>query len=162
MTKQKQRLKVNHIPQVGYPATFEYEVSSVIEGWIVLDLLAKYDQFQLDNRIRGNYASCQSLLKWDEKEQEWLDYDAEKELGSPDSDITNLTLEQLKFWVEANKSCLLTTEEVEERLQNLREHGNLTDQQVIEMAEAGALPSEPYFAEWLVLLDRGDLINIGR
>ena len=25
----KQRLKVNHIPQVGYPASFEYEVSNV-------------------------------------------------------------------------------------------------------------------------------------
>ena len=158
----KQRLKVNHIPQVGYPASFEYEVSNVVEGWIVLDLLAKYDQFQLDNNIKPDYASCQSLCLWNEQEQEWWEYDAEEELGAPEPDITNLTLEQLKFWVEANESRFLTADEIEQRLQNLRDHNNLTNQQVIEMAKEGTLPSEPYFAEWLVLLDRGDLIHTGR
>lgn len=91
------KLKVWHIPQVGYPATFKYEVSNVVEGWIVLDLLAKYDQFQLDNKIKGDYASCQGLSKWDQQEQEWLGYDAEEELNAETEDITNLSLEELEY-----------------------------------------------------------------
>ncbi|MBD2384249.1 ABC transporter permease [Cylindrospermum sp. FACHB-282] len=54
---------------------------------------------------------------------------------------------------------LLSTEEIEERLATLREWSGLTDSQVIEMAEARTLPPEPEFAEWLVLLERGDLIE---
>ena len=91
------KLKVWHIPQVGYPATFEYEVSNVVEGWIVLDLLAKYDQFQLDNRIKPDYASCRGLWKWDEEEQEWFDYSAGDELNADTEDITDLSLEELKY-----------------------------------------------------------------
>ena len=65
----------------------------------MLDLLAKYDQFQLDNRIKPDYASCQNLSLWHEDEQEWWEYDAEEELGAESSDITDLTLEELKALV---------------------------------------------------------------
>lgn len=54
---------------------------------------------------------------------------------------------------------LLSIEEREKRLEALREWSGLTDTQVIELAEARTLPSEPKYAEWLVLLDRGDLIE---
>jgi hypothetical protein len=54
---------------------------------------------------------------------------------------------------------LLSAEEIQERLATLREWSGLTDSQVIEMAEARTLPPEPEFAEWLVLLERGDLIE---
>jgi hypothetical protein len=53
---------------------------------------------------------------------------------------------------------LLSVEEIQERLTALREWSGLTDSQIIEMAETGILPSEPEYAEWLVLLERGDLI----
>ena len=46
---------------------------------------------------------------------------------------------------------LLSVEEIRERLAALREWSGLTDSQIIEMAETG-------YAEWLVLLERGDLI----
>jgi hypothetical protein len=52
----------------------------------------------------------------------------------------------------------LSAEEIETRLTALREWANLTDAEVIQQAEHGCLPSEPEFAEWLVLLDRGDLL----
>ncbi|MBD2298607.1 ABC transporter permease [Nostoc sp. FACHB-87] len=54
---------------------------------------------------------------------------------------------------------LLSIEERQERLEALREWSGLTDSQVIDMAEAQTLPPEPEYAEWLVLLDRGDLIE---
>jgi len=52
----------------------------------------------------------------------------------------------------------LSAEEKEARLEALRKWANRTDAEVIQQAEHGRLPSEPEFAEWLVLLDRGDLL----
>ncbi len=43
------------------------------------------------------------------------------------------------------------------RLRELSEHYGLTDEQVVEKAESGTLPIDPEFAEWLVLVGRGDL-----
>jgi len=48
--------------------------------------------------------------------------------------------------------------EVERRLGALREFYGLSDQEVLEKAEARTLPSDPHFVEWLMLIDRGDLI----
>ncbi|HLO85810.1 MAG TPA: hypothetical protein VK203_12500 [Nostocaceae cyanobacterium] len=53
---------------------------------------------------------------------------------------------------------ILTEEEIEQRLAALREWSGLTDSQVIEMAEQRTLPTDPEYGEWLVLLNRGDLI----
>jgi hypothetical protein len=53
---------------------------------------------------------------------------------------------------------LLSAEEIQERLATLREWSGYTDSQIVEMAETRTLPSEPEYAEWLVLLERGDLI----
>jgi hypothetical protein len=47
----------------------------------------------------------------------------------------------------------------EARLDELRNWSSLSDEEVIRRALEGSLPAEPYFAEWLVLLDRGDLLG---
>ncbi|MEM9540501.1 MAG: ABC transporter permease [Cyanobacteria bacterium P01_E01_bin.42] len=52
----------------------------------------------------------------------------------------------------------LTEEEEKERLQALQEWFKLSNEEVIELAEKHQLPSEPAYAEWLILLNRGDLI----
>lgn len=49
--------------------------------------------------------------------------------------------------------------DVEARLGSLREGTGLQDTDVIERGEAGTLPADPVFAEWLVLLGRGDLLE---
>lgn len=49
-------------------------------------------------------------------------------------------------------------EEVERRLDSLRTLYGLTDQQVIEKVQDGTLPPGAHFVEWLILLDRGDLV----
>jgi hypothetical protein len=49
--------------------------------------------------------------------------------------------------------------DVEARLSSLRAGTGLGDAEVIERAEAGTLAPDPVFAEWLVLLGRGDLLG---
>lgn len=48
---------------------------------------------------------------------------------------------------------------VDERLQSLRDHFKMSDSEVIALAERGALPSDVAFTEWLILLQRGDLLG---
>ena len=52
----------------------------------------------------------------------------------------------------------LTTAERLERISSLEAHFQISSSDVIALAEAGNLPTEPHFVEWLVLLDRGDLV----
>ncbi|MBO0348550.1 hypothetical protein J0895_05400 [Phormidium pseudopriestleyi FRX01] len=54
---------------------------------------------------------------------------------------------------------LLTNDEREARLSALREWSGQSDVEVIALAEAKELPTEPEYGEWLVLLDREDLIE---
>ncbi len=59
----------------------------------------------------------------------------------------------------APESVVLTEEQREQRLSALRSWAGLTDAEVVSRAEAKELPLDPEFAEWLVLLHRGDLIH---
>jgi len=47
----------------------------------------------------------------------------------------------------------------EERLQSLRDHFRLSDAEVLELAQTDTLPDDVAFAEWLILLGRGDLVG---
>jgi hypothetical protein len=53
----------------------------------------------------------------------------------------------------------LDEEERRQRLETLRTWSGLSDDEVLARASAGTLPPEPEFAEWLVLLRRGDLLG---
>jgi hypothetical protein len=52
----------------------------------------------------------------------------------------------------------MTSTERQERLADLESHFQISGSEVIAQAEAGTLPPEPHFVEWLVLLGRGDLV----
>jgi hypothetical protein len=54
---------------------------------------------------------------------------------------------------------LLTTEERQARLSALREWSGKSDSEVIALAELHKLPSDPEYGEWLILLEREDLIE---
>ncbi len=54
---------------------------------------------------------------------------------------------------------LLTTEERQARLSALREWSRKSDSEVITLAEEHKLPLDPEYGEWLVLLNREDLIE---
>jgi hypothetical protein len=49
-------------------------------------------------------------------------------------------------------------EERQSRLAQLREHYGKTDAEIIEAKIAGTLELSPHMVEWLILLDRGDLV----
>ncbi|MEB3121952.1 MAG: ABC transporter permease [Snowella sp.] len=56
-------------------------------------------------------------------------------------------------------SEMLTQTERDRRLNALQENFKMSDQDVIELAENLKLPADPEFGEWLILLDRGDLLE---
>jgi hypothetical protein len=65
------QLKVWWIPQVP-GAAFEVPVASVDEAKKILNVLADYDIFQYENRIKGDYCNAGGLLTLEGGE--WVDW----------------------------------------------------------------------------------------
>ena len=63
-----------------------------------------------------------------------------------------------RLW-RVGEETLLGSEACEARLAALRTWSGLSDEEVIERAFRGALPRDPEYGEWLVLLGRGDLLE---
>jgi len=59
-------LKVWWIPQIPMNS-FEYPVNSPQEAFILLDALAEYDLFQLENNIKPDYSNVGGLMVFDEE-----------------------------------------------------------------------------------------------
>ena len=53
---------------------------------------------------------------------------------------------------------VMSSENRESRLSDLREHYGKTDQEIVAAATDGALELSPHMVEWLILVDRGDLL----
>jgi hypothetical protein len=53
---------------------------------------------------------------------------------------------------------VMTASERQERISDLESHFGIPSAEVIRRAEARTLPTEPHYVEWLVVLDRGDLV----
>jgi hypothetical protein len=86
-----QKLRVGWIPQVpGKP--FHVEVATLVEAKLLLEALADFDQFQLDNRIKGDYCNCGGLEVWNEDDNDWEDWFNE----DCDREIDDYTLEELR------------------------------------------------------------------
>jgi hypothetical protein len=67
------KLRIWWIPQIpGKP--FTREVETLVEAKVLLEVLADYDKFQLDNNIKPDYSNIGGLCYFDENEQEWLDW----------------------------------------------------------------------------------------
>lgn len=56
-------------------------------------------------------------------------------------------------------SNVLTPEECKHRLSALQDWSGQTNEDVIALAENCQLPTDPEYGEWLILLDRGDLLE---
>lgn len=72
-TPKKGELIVWWVPQIPMKA-FKYPVSSPQEGFILLDALAKYDLFQYENRVKGDYCNAGGLSEFD---PEYIDDEVE-------------------------------------------------------------------------------------
>lgn len=71
-------LKVWWCPQVPMKA-FEVSVASVEEGRKICDILANYDLFQFENRIKPDYTNAGGV-SYKDRDGEWYDVpDAEDE-----------------------------------------------------------------------------------
>ena len=62
------------------------------------------------------------------------------------------------FFALGPQGGIMSGEERDRRLNELAEHFQLSSEHVLGMAQAGQLPPDPLFVEWLVLLGRGDLV----
>lgn len=69
------KLKVWWIPQIPMDA-FEVEVASVEEGVKVMDILADYDNFQYENKVKGDYCNMGGIVQWNG--EEWDDWWSEE------------------------------------------------------------------------------------
>lgn len=70
------KLRVWWIPQVPMES-FHVPVNSVLEGKKVLDMLAAYDAFQLQYRVKPDYTNAGGLQEYDEETGEWNDWYSE-------------------------------------------------------------------------------------
>ena len=61
-------------------------------------------------------------------------------------------------WIIDTEIPELSDGEKAARLGALRRWSEMSDSEVIALAEKGELPGDPEYVEWLVLIDRGDLI----
>jgi len=76
-------LSVWWIPQVPMPS-FMVSVESIHEAKKLLDVLAAYDQFQLDHNVKPDYCNVGGLSRWEPDGEggfDWYDVD-EEEMGS--------------------------------------------------------------------------------
>ncbi len=81
-------LQVWWIPQIPMTA-FVVPVSSVAEGAKLLRVLADYDLFQFEHRIKPDYANAGGLQVWfddGEGDSGWVDWD-DPETGETDPEV---------------------------------------------------------------------------
>lgn len=64
-------LKVWWVPHIPMKA-FEVEVESVEQGAFLLDVLAHYDLFQYENKVKPDYCNIGGLVMLDDGE--WVDW----------------------------------------------------------------------------------------
>lgn len=69
----KMKLRIWHNSNFGHK-TFHYDVLTIQDAFVVLDILAKYDLY-LGNLIIGN---AQGLEYYDEEKEEWLEWEDEE------------------------------------------------------------------------------------
>ena len=71
------KLRVWWIPQIPMNNSFYVEVKSPEEAKKIMDVLAKYDEFQFNNKIKPDYSNASGLqeLQEDGEWDEWYSED---------------------------------------------------------------------------------------
>lgn len=78
------RLRVVHYPQIPCEP-FIVEVKDLTEAKKVKDILANYDLFQYDNKIKPDYANMAIVEEFNEAEKSWESW-LDEETGIDDID----------------------------------------------------------------------------
>ena len=117
------KLRVWWIPQVPM-TTFYVEVDSVSEGVKIMDVLADYDRFQFENKVKPDYCNAGGLQQWNEEEQEYedwyIDFDIEIRPGETYEAYFESPEEFLEFLAENS----LDEEEVYAAMRNQMKQNN--------------------------------------
>jgi len=75
-----EKMRVWWNPQIGkVEKPFYVSVETVEEAKKVMDILSAYDGYQLQNRLKPDYANMGGLQVYDEECEEWLDWFYEDE-----------------------------------------------------------------------------------
>lgn len=77
----EKKLRVWWIPQIPM-SSFYVDVSTVEEGVKIMDVLADYDAFQLENNVKPDYSNAGGLVQLDD-DGEWLGW-CDDETGEDD------------------------------------------------------------------------------
>lgn len=88
-------LRVWHFSTLGAPV-FHIPVSSVLEARKMLNLLAYYDAFMLQNELRGDYSNSGGLEVWNEEDRDWEEWYSED--GEDIWDYTDDDTEDYNFF----------------------------------------------------------------
>lgn len=72
------RIRVWWIPQIPMKA-FRVSVDSIEEGARLLEVLAQYDLFQYNERVKPDYSNAGGLTFYDAEDDDWNDIDLEDE-----------------------------------------------------------------------------------
>jgi hypothetical protein len=78
------KLRIAHFPQIPCKP-FYVEVEDLEQAKKISDVLAYYDIFQFENRIKPDYCNATVLEQWYEEEQEWLSW-CDEETGTDNLD----------------------------------------------------------------------------
>lgn len=73
-----------HFPQIPYNP-FVVEVEDLRQAKLLSSVLANYDLFQFENKIKPDYANMTIVEMWDEEEQDWVAW-VDEETGIDDLD----------------------------------------------------------------------------
>jgi hypothetical protein len=134
---------------------------------------------KLDELIQQIHAADDSVLLWGFEQwekQQWQEFDYDRSFfDRPNGGILLLTpnsanafqryAPNFASWVGSKVYDLelgteiLTEDERQQRLTSLQAWAGKTNDEIIQLAESNQLPADPVYGEWLVLLDRGDLIE---
>ena len=71
------KLRVWWIPQIGINEIFYVPVNTPEEGKKLLDTLAAYDAFQLQNNVKSDCFNVGGLQMFDEEDEDWYDWNVE-------------------------------------------------------------------------------------
>lgn len=90
------KLRVWWIPQIGMKAEpFQREVENVKEGWKLINVLADYDLYQYENKVKPDYSNAGGLEMLDE-DGEWVEW----------QDITGSNLDDIERWLEDGQTMV--------------------------------------------------------
>jgi hypothetical protein len=85
------KLQVWWVPQVPMENPFVFDVGSVEQGVIIMNVLANYDAFQFENKVKPDYCNAGGIRRWCEDSdgdgtpgwEEWFD----EESGEDDPSV---------------------------------------------------------------------------